>query len=171
MTLESIAIIGFGEVGSIFARDLRAAGVARIAAFDIAFAAARQPAVAAARDAARAVCASAAEAAARPIWSSVPSPPEPRWTPRAAAADGLRHAPFFLDVNSVSPGTKQEAAPSVEAAGGRYVEAAVMTSVPPHGIRSPMLLGGPHAATFVEPAAPSACGSPPSRRRSAPPRR
>ncbi len=26
MTLESIAIIGFGEVGSILARDLRAAG-------------------------------------------------------------------------------------------------------------------------------------------------
>lgn len=42
----------------------------------------------------------------------------------------------------------------MEGAGGRYVEAAVMTSVPPHGIRSPMLLGGPHAAEFVARAAP-----------------
>ncbi|MDT8265465.1 NAD(P)-binding domain-containing protein, partial [Roseomonas sp. DSM 102946] len=33
-----IAIIGYGEVGSIFARDLRAAGVTEIAAFDPAFA-------------------------------------------------------------------------------------------------------------------------------------
>jgi 3-hydroxyisobutyrate dehydrogenase len=29
------------------------------------------------------------------------------------------------------------------------VEAAVMTSVPPHGIRAPMLLGGPHAEAFL----------------------
>src|SRR5918995_177810 len=72
----------------------------------------------------------------------------------AAAGGGLRHGPLFLDVNSVSPGTKREAASVVEQAGGRYVEAAVMTSVPPHGIRSPMLLGGPRAAEFVERAAP-----------------
>jgi prephenate dehydrogenase len=36
---DTIAIIGLGEVGSIFSRDLRAAAVARIAAFYIAFAA------------------------------------------------------------------------------------------------------------------------------------
>lgn len=64
-------------------------------------------------------------------------------------AAGLGHAPFVLDVNSVSPGTKREATAIVEAAGGRYVEAAVMTSVPPKGLRSPMLLGGPHATAFA----------------------
>ncbi len=32
------------------------------------------------------------------------------------------------------------------AAGGRYVEGAVMTSIPPYRIRVPLLLGGPHAA-------------------------
>ena len=42
------------------------------------------------------------------------------------------------------PGASGEDA-LVAAAGGRYVEAAVMTSVPPHGIRVPMLLGGAHA--------------------------
>jgi 3-hydroxyisobutyrate dehydrogenase len=48
-------------------------------------------------------------------------------------------------VNSVAPATKQKGAQMIEAAGGRYVEAAVMTSVPPKGFASPMLLGGPHA--------------------------
>jgi 3-hydroxyisobutyrate dehydrogenase len=33
----------------------------------------------------------------------------------------------------------------IQRAGGRYVEAAIMSAVPPHGIRVPMLLGGPHA--------------------------
>jgi dipeptidyl aminopeptidase/acylaminoacyl peptidase len=49
-------------------------------------------------------------------------------------------------VNSAAPQTKIECAALVAAAGGQYVEAAVMTSVPPHGIRVPMLLGGAHAA-------------------------
>jgi hypothetical protein len=33
----------------------------------------------------------------------------------------------------------------IEAAGGHYVEAGVMTSVPPYGIKVPMLLGGVRA--------------------------
>ena len=62
---------------------------------------------------------------------------------------GLSRGPFVLDVNSVSPAVKQKAARIIEAAGGRYVEAAVMTSVPPKGLCSPMFLGGPHAAAFM----------------------
>ncbi len=67
---------------------------------------------------------------------------------------GLEHAPLVVDVNSVSPATKQEAARVIEAAGGRYVEAAVMASVPPKELRTPMLLGGPHAAAFMREMAP-----------------
>ena len=47
---DSIAIIGFGEVGGILARDLRTAGVARIAAHDIAFADPESPQSRAARE-------------------------------------------------------------------------------------------------------------------------
>ena len=54
----------------------------------------------------------------------------------------------MLDVNSASPATKTACAEFVARAGSRYVEAAVMTSVPPHGIRVPMLLGGPHASAL-----------------------
>jgi hypothetical protein len=63
---------------------------------------------------------------------------------------GLSHAPFVVDVNSVAPETKKAAARIIEAAGGRYVEAAVMASVPPKRLKTPMLLGGPHAAAFID---------------------
>jgi 3-hydroxyisobutyrate dehydrogenase len=150
MQERSIAIIGFGEVGGIFARDLRAAGAARIAAYDIAFADPESPQSRAARAQDVALRADAAEAAAGAdvVVSAVTA--GAALDAARAAAPGLAHGrPFFLDVNSVSPGTKRGAAAAVEAAGGRYVEAAVMTSVPPHGLRSPMLLGGPHAEAFI----------------------
>ena len=37
----------------------------------------------------------------------------------------------------------------MDAAGGRYVEGAVMTSIPPYRIRVPLLLGGPFAAELL----------------------
>lgn len=154
MKLRQIAMIGFGEVGQIFARDLRAAGVSHVAAFDIAFENPDSPQSQAARAQGTTVCASAGEAAALAdlVISSVTA--GSALTAAQSVAGHLAHAPFFLDVNSVSPSTKQAAGAVVERAGGRYVEAAVMTSVPPHGIRSPMLLGGPHAETFICHAAP-----------------
>jgi 3-hydroxyisobutyrate dehydrogenase-like beta-hydroxyacid dehydrogenase len=63
----------------------------------------------------------------------------------AAAARAIRPRAWFVDLNSASPATKIACGELVDAAGGRYVECAVMTSVPPHGIAVPMLLGGPHA--------------------------
>ena len=145
------AIIGFGEVGQIFARDLDAVSAPRIAAFDIAFA---QPDSAQSRAAAER--ASYVKATATPedaareadvIFVSVTA--GSALQAARSIAGGLAHGPFVVDVNSVSPSTKQEAAAAVTEAGGRYVEAAVMTSVPPHGIRSPMLLGGEHANEFI----------------------
>jgi 3-hydroxyisobutyrate dehydrogenase-like beta-hydroxyacid dehydrogenase len=65
------------------------------------------------------------------------------------AAAHIRPGCFFLDLNSASPGTKQQAARCIEAAGAHYVEAGVMTSVPPYGIRVPMLLGGARAAELA----------------------
>ncbi len=145
--MNKVAIIGFGEVGGIFARDLAARGAA-VAAFDVAAAAQARAgaagfAVPGAHEAVRGadavfVCVTAGSALEA----------------MRSLVGGLGQAPFVVDVNSVSPAAKQEAARIVEAAGGRYVEAAVMTSVPPHGLRSPMLLGGPHAADFMRAVAP-----------------
>jgi 3-hydroxyisobutyrate dehydrogenase-like beta-hydroxyacid dehydrogenase len=48
----------------------------------------------------------------------------------------------FLDLNSACPSTKKQCAVLIDAAGGYYVEAGVMASVQPYGIKIPMLLGG-----------------------------
>src|SRR5215207_4020040 len=147
--MTAFAIIGFGEVGSIFARDLHAAGVSRLLAYDSAEAACAR-AVACGYVEVRNTAAEAA-ACADVVFVSVTAGS----TVEAAAslAGGLGRAPFVVHVNSVSPTTKQEAARIVGQAGGRYVEAAVMTGVPPRGLRSPMLLGGPSAPAFAELAA------------------
>jgi 3-hydroxyisobutyrate dehydrogenase-like beta-hydroxyacid dehydrogenase len=62
---------------------------------------------------------------------------------------GLKAGAFFLDFNSASPGAKIRASEFVNATGARYVEGAVMTSVPPYRIAVPLLLGGPDAAALA----------------------
>jgi hypothetical protein len=59
-----------------------------------------------------------------------------------ACAPAIKPGAWFLDFNSASPGAKQRAADLIDGAGGRYVEGAVMTSVPPYRIKVPLLLGG-----------------------------
>jgi 3-hydroxyisobutyrate dehydrogenase-like beta-hydroxyacid dehydrogenase len=48
-------------------------------------------------------------------------------------------------MNSVAPDTKREAAAAIEAAGGRYVDVAVMAPVRPAALAVPLLISGPHA--------------------------
>jgi 3-hydroxyisobutyrate dehydrogenase len=151
--LPRFAVIGFGEVGQILAQDLVAAGCAATGVFDPQF---NDPQSLPSRAAAPEfpAAASAAEAArgAQLVICSVTA--EQGLQAAQAAVAGLESGAFFIDVNSVSPRVKRQAAEAIGAAGGRYVEAAVMTAVPPHRIKSPMLLGGPHAAAFLEMAAP-----------------
>jgi 3-hydroxyisobutyrate dehydrogenase-like beta-hydroxyacid dehydrogenase len=61
----------------------------------------------------------------------------------------LRTGQVYLDLNSASPGTKKRCSAVVQSQGAHYVEAGVMTSVPPYGIKVPMLLGGKYAATLA----------------------
>lgn len=147
--MTRVAIIGFGEVGGIFARDLAAAGVGGIAAFDV-LPAARARAAAAGVE----IHASAQAAASRADLVIVSVTAGGALDAVRSLAGGLAHGPLVLDVNSVSPAAKQAAAMAVAEAGGRYVEAAVMTSVPPRGLASPMLLGGAHMAAFMALGAP-----------------
>lgn len=147
--LERIALLGFGEVGQIFARDLQAAGIRDIKAFDIAFGDAQSIPSRALKGSGVRACRSAAELARESdlVISAVTAAS----TLEAAQAlvPGIEKGAFVLDINSASPGVKRQAAKAIDGAGGRYVEAAVMTSVPPHGIRAPMLLGGPHVDGFL----------------------
>jgi 3-hydroxyisobutyrate dehydrogenase-like beta-hydroxyacid dehydrogenase len=61
------------------------------------------------------------------------------------AAKLIEAGALFCDMNSVAPGTKEEAALLIEAAGGRYVDVAVMSPVYPTQRETPLLLAGPHA--------------------------
>ncbi len=63
-----------------------------------------------------------------------------------ACAPHLIPGALWLDCNSCAPQTKQAAAEIVEAAGGRYVDVAVMAPVYPRRHEVPLLLSGPHAA-------------------------
>jgi 3-hydroxyisobutyrate dehydrogenase-like beta-hydroxyacid dehydrogenase len=61
------------------------------------------------------------------------------------AAQHLMAGTLYFDMNSVAPDTKRAAAQAVEAAGGRYVDVAVMAPVEPARLAVPLLLSGPYA--------------------------
>ena len=147
-----LGLIGYGEVGKIFSASLKAQpGVAAVGAWDLKFARAdtraaeRAHAAAAgvqAHDSAAALCAASALVISAVTASST----------LAVAEEAARHSQpgtLFLDLNSASPGTKRQCAALLDGAGAHSVEAGVMTSVPPYGIRVPMLLGGAQAAALA----------------------
>lgn len=61
-----------------------------------------------------------------------------------AAAPALPKGVLWFDCNSCAPGTKRRAAEVIEAAGGRYVDVAVMAPVHPKKHHVPLLIAGPH---------------------------
>lgn len=148
--LRRVGLLGYGEVGRILAEDLRARGVVRVAAYDIKLGTAAEAPL---REHASAhgvvVAASHGELAASSdlIVSAVTAS---QTVPAArSCAGGIRPGTWYLDFNSASPGAKRDAAAVIETAGARYVEGAVMTTVPPYRIRVPLLLGGPYAAALA----------------------
>ena len=145
-----VGLVGYGEVGRILAEDLRAQGL-RVSAHDTKI---HQGEVSMAlRDHAQAhgvtLRDSHADLArdADLVISAVTA--SQTVAVALAVAPAIHTGAFFLDLNSASPGAKQQAAAAIDGAGGRYVEGAVMASVPPHRIRVPLLLGGPAAAELA----------------------
>jgi 3-hydroxyisobutyrate dehydrogenase-like beta-hydroxyacid dehydrogenase len=148
----ALALIGYGEVGQIFAQEFRAQGVNDIAVYDIVFdlAPTGQERAKRAQEAQVRPASSAADAArsADVVISAV--------TANAAAAVAMQAAKYlragqiFFDINSASPATKRASARHVEAASAHFVEGAVMAPVPGRGIRVPILAGGPHAETAAQ---------------------
>jgi 3-hydroxyisobutyrate dehydrogenase-like beta-hydroxyacid dehydrogenase len=137
-----VGLVGYGEVGRILAEDLRKQDVT-VSAYDIKLAGDQADAL---RDHALtrgvALASSHADLAARAdfIVSAVTAS---QAVPVAqACAPAIKSGAWFLDFNSASPGAKRRAAALIEGNGGRYVEGAVMTSIPPYRIKVPLLLGG-----------------------------
>ena len=137
-----VGLVGYGEVGRILAEDLRKQDV-KVSAYDIKLGGDQAGPL---RDHAGTfgvqLASSHADLAAKAdlIVSAVTAS---QAVPVASAcAPAVRKGAWFLDSNSASPGAKRRAADLIDGAGGRYVEGAVMTSVPPYRIKVPLLLGG-----------------------------
>ena len=146
--MTRIALIGFGEVGCILAEDLSASAVG-LSAFDLKFSDPRSGPSTTAQAAGIWAAPSAQEAVAGcDIIISAVTAAQTLAAARSVTAGIVRNA-VFLDLNSASPGVKCEAADAIHRAGGRYVEAAVMSPVPPKRLATAMLLGGPYAQGFL----------------------
>ena len=146
MRLERVGMVGYGEVGKIFTAGLKQQ-VLSSAAWDIKFdlPALREAELSHAANAGVVACGSMQDLCRQAdlVISAVTASNTLAVAQSAAAC--MRSGMVFLDLNSASPGTKQQAGALIDAAGAVYVEAGVMTSVPPYGIRVPMLLGGKRA--------------------------
>jgi len=145
-----IGLIGYGEVGRIFSAGLKP-GAVWIGAWDLKFDDPAQRDELLAHTAAFGLdaCDGVATLCARSTLVISAVTASNTLAVAQAVAPHIRPGSFFLDLNSASPGTKRAAAALIDAAGAHYVEAGVMTSVPPYGIRVPMLLGGAHAARLL----------------------
>ncbi len=132
---RDVALIGFGEAGSTFARA--GAWSARAAAFDI-------------DPARRDVMAGLGVAPAAAVGDALAGVPIALSLVTAdAALDAARNAApllapgaLFCDCNSIAPQTKRAAANAV---GTHYVDVAVLAPVDPAGMKVPLLVAGPLA--------------------------
>ena len=151
MQFARLGLVGYGEVGKIFAAGLKAQ-VSTVSAWDLKFDAplTRDEQRGHAERAAVLACESMAQLcqSADLVISAVTA--SNTLAVAQAAAAHIQPGAVFLDLNSASPGSKQQAAALIDGAGAHYVEAGVMTSVPPYGIRVPMLLGGARAVELAE---------------------
>ena len=147
---QRIALLGLGEVGQALAQDLNRAGHANLIAWDRLFpVAGSAPRLSAQRLPFLATAGSMAEAVrdSSLIISAVTAGECAAAAVEAATA--LNPGAFYLDLNSVSPATREQAARTLSAVGARYVEAAVMSPIEPRRLGSPVWLGGPHARAFL----------------------
>ena len=144
-----VAFIGFGEAGQAIASGLRDSGIERIAAWDILFpkpegarlkAAGEKFGVRLAASAADAVAQTDMIISAVTAASSVDA--------ARSVAPHLSRNPYYLDINSVSPGRKQETAALLGEA-ARYVDVAVIAPIHPKRHCTPLLTAGPHAEAIA----------------------
>jgi len=140
-----VSFIGFGEAGQAISAGLREAGIERIAAWDILFPqaeGARLKAVGASIGVRLANSAADAVAETDMIISAVTAASS--LEAARSVEPHLTAKPYYLDINSVSPGRKQETA-KLLGESARYVDVAVIAPIHPLRHKTPLLIAGPHA--------------------------
>lgn len=156
MSAPAVGFIGFGEAAFWIARGLRDQGVTNTVAYDLHTSTPGRGDLIHQR---------AREAGTRLVPTLATLAPECDIVVSAVTASVARGVGeeasayleprhLFVDINSVSPAVKQAIGAAVDSHGARFVEAAVMSTVPPLGHRAPMLLCGPGARAFAERMAP-----------------
>ena len=152
MTLRNtprLCFIGFGEAGQAIASGLREAGVTSIAAWDILF---PQNEGATLKQAGEKIGARLATSAADAVANSdiIVAAVTAASSLEAAqsVAPHIAGNPYYLDINSVSPGRKQETARLLDGS-ARYVDVAILAPIHPKRHRTPLLLAGPHAQAVL----------------------
>ena len=144
-----LCFIGFGEAGQAIASGLREAGVESIAAWDILFPQAEGEKL---KSAGAAIGARLASSAADAVTNSdiIVAAVTAASSLEAAqsVAPHIAGNPYYLDVNSVSPGRKQETARLLEGT-ARYVDVAILAPIHPKRHKTPLLLAGEHAKSVL----------------------
>src|SRR5271170_715804 len=145
----AISFIGFGEAGQAIAAGLREAGVDRMAAWDILLPRAEGEKLVQVAQASAVRCATSAADAVRDAAIVIAAVTAASSVKAAfSVKPHLKSKPFFLDINSVSPGRKQETAKLLGEV-ARYVDVAVLAPIYPARHQTPMLIAGPHAEAIA----------------------
>ena len=148
--IPAFALIGFGEAGQAIAEGLRGEGVTRFAAWDILFpdAARGAPLREAAGRLGVRIASSCPDAlgGADIVISAVTA--SSNLDAARSAVPGLAAGQFYLDINSVSPKRKREAA-AIVGGRARFVDVAVMAPILPLCHKTPMLVAGPPVADLL----------------------
>ena len=140
-----ISFIGFGEAGQALASGLREEGIEHIAAWDILFPEAAGSRLKTAGEAIGVQAAASAADAVREtdlVISAVTAASS--LEAARSVAPHLTGAPYYLDINSVSPGRKQDTA-KLLGDRARYVDVAVIAPIHPGRHRTPLLISGGQA--------------------------
>jgi 3-hydroxyisobutyrate dehydrogenase-like beta-hydroxyacid dehydrogenase len=144
-----VCFIGFGEAGQAIASGLRDTGIESIAAWDILFPLAEGARLLrAGQDIGVRLAASAADAVRGSdiIISAVTAASS--LEAAKSVEPRLSGNPYFLDINSVSPGRKRETE-MLLGSKARYVDVAILAPIHPARHQTPMLLAGPHAEAVM----------------------
>ncbi len=147
---DRIAFVGFGEAARAFLAGWRSRPGfdAAVAAYDVKTDSS-DPATRAAKRAdydadgvIGAASAREAVAGASVVFSVVTA--DQAHAAALSILDGIAPGALVFDCNSCAPQTKVKSAEKIDAAGGRYVDVAVMAPVHPRLHRTPLLISGPH---------------------------
>jgi 3-hydroxyisobutyrate dehydrogenase-like beta-hydroxyacid dehydrogenase len=139
-----VSFIGFGEAGQAIASGLRESGIERITTWDILFPESTGAKLKAAGAGMGVRLATSAADAVRETDMIISAVTAASSLEAARSVEPhLSGAPYYLDINSVSPGRKQETA-SLLGERARYVDVAVIAPIHPARHKTPLLIAGPH---------------------------